>query len=124
MVAKLIGLGISNYVKDSFNIFDCIIVIIGLTDFVLSLTIDMDAAAGAMSALRALRLLRVIKLARHWKAFQLILYKMIKSLIDISNFSILLLLFMYIAALLGMEMFAYSAFFDAEGELVFGKENI
>lgn len=49
---------------------------------------------------------------------------MIASLIDISSFSVLLLLFMYIAALLGMEMFAFSAFYDIDGELVFGKENI
>ena len=61
-----------------------------------------------MGALRALRLFRVLKLARHWKAFQEILSRMITSLVDITNFSFLLLLFMFIAALLGMELFSYS----------------
>lgn len=104
--------------------FDGVVVIIGLVDFSLSSSINIEAAAGIMSALRALRLLRVVKLARHWKAFQEILKKMITSLIDISSFTVLLALFMYIAALLGMEMFAYSAFYDIDGELVFGQENI
>ncbi len=69
LIAKLIGLGAKVYCKDKFNLFDCVIVVISLVDFTLSLTIDMDSAAGIMSALRALRLLRVIKLARHWTAF-------------------------------------------------------
>lgn len=49
---------------------------------------------------------------------------MVNSLIDISNFSVLLMLIMYILALLGMEMFAYSVYIDEEGEPVFGQENI
>ena len=49
---------------------------------------------------------------------------MVSSLIDISNFSVLLMLIIYILALLGMEMFAYSVYIDDEGEPVFGQENI
>jgi len=44
--------------------------------------------------------------------------KTIMSLSDISNFSVLLFLFMYIAALLGMELFAYYVQFDSQGELI------
>ena len=45
---------------------------------------------------------------------------MVNSLIDISNFTVLLMLIIYILALLGMEMFAYSVYKDEEGEDVFG----
>ena len=71
MLAKIVGHGFVNYCKDKFNVFDAVIVIIGLVDFVLSLTIDTQSGTtGAiMNACRALRLLRVVKLARHWKAF-------------------------------------------------------
>ena len=71
MVAKLIGLGVKNYVRDKFNIFDAIIVVLSLVDFALSMLVQMDESSGSgiMSAFRALRLLRVVKLARHWKAF-------------------------------------------------------
>ena len=125
MLAKLIGLGLKNYMRDKFNVFDAVIVIISLVDFCLTMTIEVNESTdGIMSALRALRLLRVVKLARQWTAFQEILVTMISSLVDISNFSILLLLIVYILALLGMELFAYSVLFDIDGNPVFGEENI
>jgi hypothetical protein len=43
---------------------------------------------------------------------------MLKSLRDISSFSILLILFMYIYALLGMELFANRIFVNTDGNLV------
>ena len=49
---------------------------------------------------------------------------MIGSLIDISNFSLLLFLFLYIFALLGMELFAYKVYINEDGDPVFGTENI
>jgi len=66
LLTKLIGLGFKVYILDKFNAFDAAIVVISLIDFTLSMTIDMESAAGIMSAMRALRLLRVVKLARHW----------------------------------------------------------
>ena len=73
LVAKIIGLGFKVYIQDKFNSFDAVIVVISLVDFTLSQSIDLESAAGIMSAMRALRLLRVVKLARHWKALQQIL---------------------------------------------------
>ena len=49
---------------------------------------------------------------------------MISSLIDIANFSLLLFLCLFIFALLGMELFAFTAYEDRDGELVFGARNI
>ena len=125
MLAKMIGLGLRNYARDKFNIFDAIIVVIGLVDFVMTLTIEIDESTdGIMSALRALRLLRVVKLARHWKALQEILTTMVKSLADISNFTLLLFITLYMFALLGMEIFSFSVVFDMHGNPVFGEDNI
>lgn len=112
------------YILDKFNAFDAVIVVISLIDFTLSMTIDMESAAGIMSAMRALRLLRVVKLARHWQAFQQILQALVAAMVDISSFSVLLILFLFIFALLGMEIFAFSVYIDTEGEAVFGQENI
>ena len=69
MLMKIIGLGPSNYIKDSFNLFDAFVVCISLVDWTISLLMkeeDIGGAAGALQALRAMRLLRVIKLARQW----------------------------------------------------------
>ena len=45
-----------------------------------------------------------------------------RSLIEISNFTFLLVLFMFIMALLGMEMFAFSAAYNSDNELLLGEK--
>ena len=127
MLMKILGLGLKNYLRDKFNIFDAVIVIISLVDFSIyaSGVIDSEGDdSDIFSAFRALRLLRVIKLARQWKEFQKILTKTMKSLGEVSNFTLILFLFMFIMALLGMELFAYSVVFDTEGEIILGQERI
>jgi sensor histidine kinase YesM len=65
-----------------------------------------------------MRLLRIIKLARRWTALQDILGKIFKSLSELSIFCALLLLFMYIFALLGMQFFSKRAYTDLEDIIV------
>ena len=43
-----------------------------------------------------------------------------KSLSEVSNFSLILFLFMFIMSLLGMELFAFSAVMDVNDEWIFG----
>lgn len=119
MVLKLTGLGWANYKADSYNMFDMTIVIISLLDWTLSKIPDLDTGS-VLNAFRALRLLRMLKLAKAWKALGVILQKTAASLKDISNFSLLLVLFMYIFALLGMELFANIALIDEDDNLVVG----
>jgi len=123
MILKLLGLGIRNYLRDKFNIFDGIIVIISLVDFSIS-TSNEGSQNQIIDAFRALRLLRVVKLARQWKEFQFILRKTMQSIFDISNFSFLLFLFIFIMALLGMELFAFQVAYDINGDEILGQENV
>ena len=85
---------------------------------------NVGPAAGALKAFRALRLLRIIKLARRWTALQEILGKMVASLESIAIFTMLLILFMYIFALLGMQFFAKMSIQDLDGEFVLREEII
>jgi len=65
----MIALGVENYVKDNFNLFDCIVVILSILDFTISNTLTEEQLAflgSGLQAIRAMRLLRVIKLARRW----------------------------------------------------------
>jgi len=125
MIFKLIGLGPKQYIKDYYNVFDCCIVILSLIDFILSISIpkeNIGSATDVLKAFRALRLMRMIKLARRWTALQEILAKMVMSLEGIGVFTILLLLFMYIFSLLGMQIFANYSYVDAEGNAVLKEE--
>ena len=119
MVLKLIGLGCKNYKADSYNLFDASIVIISMIDWTLSRIPSLNVGS-ILNAFRALRLLRMLKLAKAWHALAEILRKTAKSLKDVSNFSLLLFLFMYIFALLGMELFANIALIDEDDNLVVG----
>jgi hypothetical protein len=123
LIMKIIGLGFGNYIMDKYNLFDAVIVIISLVDWAISRIPDLDAGS-ALNAFRALRLLRMLKLSKSWKALADILRKTAESMKDISNFSLLLILFMYIFALLGMELFANAVLVDEDDNLIAGEENI
>jgi len=103
MVIKLFGLGFKEYSRDSFNLFDAVVVILSLVEVVMETIGTGDSAGGAFSALRAVRLLRVFKLARSWKSFRDLLAQMLGTLKDISTFAILLGLCIFIFMLLGLK---------------------
>ena len=60
MIVKVFALGFFAYVRDRFNVFDAIVVIISLLEFV-------GVSAGAITVLRTFRLLRIFKIVRSWK---------------------------------------------------------
>jgi hypothetical protein len=111
MITKFLGIGIKCYFKDAFNSFDCFIVVISIIDISMTYSAISSSSSGAITALRAFRLLRVFKLAKSWKKFHDLLKTIGHTLKDISNFSVLLFLFIFTYTLLGMEVFAYKAKF-------------
>jgi hypothetical protein len=122
MIIKLIGLGLCQYLSDGFNIFDGIVVTaswleIGLAPPRFITGLD-EPGESALSALRTFRLFRVFKLARSWSDLRIILEKIVDTFRDVSNFAVLLVLFMYIFALVGMQFFANRFRFDDDGILV------
>ena len=66
----------------------------------------------------------MMKLSKSWPALQDLLFKTKMTIKPIANFSMLLLLFMYIFALLGMELFANIALIDGEDNLIVGTEAV
>ncbi len=108
--------GIRQYVRDPLNIFDTVIVMISLVDSILSATDKSISGGGfaAITAFRTLRLFRILKLARNWMTLRTLLMTIAATLVDVGYFTVLLLLFMIIFALLGMEFFAYNVIFDGQ----------
>ncbi|CAN0538516.1 unnamed protein product, partial [Ectocarpus sp. 12 AP-2014] len=120
---QVAALGPREYAKDNFNLFDGFIVISGLLELILSppdiLTGETgNTSGGALSALRSFRLFRVFKLARWWHSMRELLNTLGKTLLDIGNFGMLLVLFMYIYALVGLQFFANRFHFNEVGEVV------
>eukprot|EP00736_Rhodelphis_marinus_P009837 Rmarinus@m.21844 len=92
---------IADYLTPNENKFDFIVVAIGLVD----ISVSQYSLPGA-TALRVIRLLRVIKLARRWPAFVMIVRTLALSVPAISSLSALLLLFLFLYALWGVQLFA------------------
>ena len=89
MVIKLLGLGVVEYSRDRFNLFDSFIVCISMLDLAVLITYG-EGSGGALTAFRAIRVLRVFKLSRKWKAFNMILIKIMASIKDIVTFMVLM----------------------------------
>ena len=109
MIIKVIGMGPRLYIKDQFNVFDAIIVMLSIIDVIVSYSMPTDGSdtgKGPISAFRAFRLLRVFKLSKSWKKLQFLISTIARALKDISSFSVILFLLIFIYVLLGMELFA------------------
>ena len=89
---------------DSFNNFDAFVVILSYLEIILLLA---EVQSAFLNSLRALRALRMLKLARYNKGMRTILNKTQRSLRALTSFSAVLLLFLFVWALMGMDLFAY-----------------
>lgn len=105
LIVKVVGLGLKEFVKDKFNIFDAFIVAISLIEIILA------SGSGTFTSLRAFRLFRVFKLFRVG-GLRIIIDCLTKTVKAIFPFIICLTLFMYIFTLMGMQFFAGKIKFD------------
>jgi len=107
MIIKIVGLNPKMYIRDYFNIFDGIIVILSVIDVSLTFSREENSSGkGAISAFRAFRLIRVFKLAKSWTQLNKLIKTILNCLTDITSFSVLLFLLIYIYILLGMQIFS------------------
>ena len=118
VVIKLIGLGTKGFASDNMNLFDATIVVISIVEIVMESTNEgkKGGGGGAFSALRAFRLGRIFKM---FKAGDLrtLLDSIIFTVTSIKDYTILLSLFIYVFALLGMSQYAGYLKFDNDGNV-------
>ncbi|XP_054552812.1 voltage-dependent T-type calcium channel subunit alpha-1I [Talpa occidentalis] len=98
MLLKLAAFGLVDYLRNPYNIFDSIIVIISIWEIV-------GQADGGLSVLRTFRLLRVLKLVRFMPALRRQLVVLMKTMDNVATFCMLLMLFIFIFSILGMHIF-------------------
>ncbi|XP_030638815.1 voltage-dependent T-type calcium channel subunit alpha-1I [Chanos chanos] len=98
MILKLTAFGFFQYLRNPYNIFDGVIVIISVCEIV-------GQADGGLSVLRTFRLLRVIKLVRFMPALRRQLVVLMKTMDNVATFCMLLMLFIFIFSILGMHIF-------------------
>ncbi|XP_071106235.1 voltage-dependent T-type calcium channel subunit alpha-1G-like isoform X3 [Haliotis cracherodii] len=98
MLSKLLAYGLYGYISDGFNVFDGFIVILSIVELA-------QGGASGLSVLRTFRLLRILKLVRFLPALRRQLVVMLRTMDNVATFFALLLLFMFIFSILGMNLF-------------------
>uniref|UniRef100_A0A4W6CRD9 Voltage-dependent T-type calcium channel subunit alpha n=1 Tax=Lates calcarifer TaxID=8187 RepID=A0A4W6CRD9_LATCA len=98
MLLKVLVYGPFGYIKNPYNIFDGIIVVISVWEIV-------GQQGGGLSVLRTFRLMRVLKLVRFMPALQRQLVVLMKTMDNVATFCMLLMLFIFIFSILGMHLF-------------------
>jgi len=101
LIGKIMGSGPGLYFSDSFNCFDCFVVVLSFLDIGLS---QAGLSAGGLSALRTFRLARVMKLARGWPELRIMIGTLVRAFGQVTNALIVMALVMLIFTLFGMQL--------------------
>lgn len=108
------GMGVVEYLKDKMNVFDAIIVLLSLFE----LFFFGSGGGSAISAFRSVRIfrtfrvLRVTRMIRTLKIMQVIMKVVSNTISSFMYIFLLLILFNYIFALLGMQLYGGKFTFD------------
>uniref|UniRef100_A0A9J8B8R7 Voltage-dependent T-type calcium channel subunit alpha n=1 Tax=Cyprinus carpio carpio TaxID=630221 RepID=A0A9J8B8R7_CYPCA len=116
MLLKLLVYGPFGYIKNPYNIFDGIIVVISVWEIV-------GQQGGGLSVLRTFRLMRVLKLVRFMPALQRQLVVLMKTMDNVATFCMLLMLFIFIFSILGMHLFGCKFGSERDGDTLPDRKN-
>lgn len=104
-VIKLLAYG-KRYWSNSWNIFDFTVVALSWIGQIIQLVLPQLRTGPILSVLRMLRVIRVLRIVKHAKALRVMFNTLLISMPAILNVTLLLGLFLFIYAVIGMQMFA------------------
>ena len=122
---KVIGLGPIAYLKDKMNYLDATVVLLSVVELAFMSGGGALSAFKAVRIMRTFRVLRVARLLKSMKSMQIIMNVISRSFNSILYLAMLLLLFLFIYALLGMQVFGGNlAFSDGTPRCNFDSFNL
>ena len=118
LVIRISAMGIRNFSKDLENLVETLTVIFGLSNFIYekSQGIELNENNNLLKAIRSLMLLRIIKVMNFFKSIKLIMKTIRQTIWKMLDFVIVVFIFMFVAALVGMQLFAYRVRFDPDDD--------
>jgi len=114
MVLKHVAIGIIDYWTNPWNIFDGVIVLGSVVELYMKLA-GGDGGGSSLGALRIVRMLRLTRVARlarllnKWPSLKQVCTKIYHSVMKMGPIALLLVLFMFIFAIMGMQFFGPTA---------------
>eukprot|EP01065_Artemidia_motanka_P016646 TRINITY_DN2025_c3_g1_i2.p1 TRINITY_DN2025_c3_g1~~TRINITY_DN2025_c3_g1_i2.p1 ORF type:complete len:2034 (+),score=727.75 TRINITY_DN2025_c3_g1_i2:76-6177(+) len=100
MLLKLMASGFRGYIEDRFNVLDGTVVILSLLELVFE-----GLAMPSFTVFRAFRLLRVFKLLKNFPELRRLIQVILHAVSDTGYLNLIILLYLFIAALVGMQFF-------------------
>lgn len=96
MLLKIVAYGCVGYIRNGFDVFDGIIVVLSGVEILQGAVEGNMHGGGALSVLRTFRLLRILKLVRFLPNLRRQLVVMLKTMDNVAVFCALLVLFIFI----------------------------
>ena len=103
MIIKMWANGFKRYFASGLNRMDFLLIVVSIPDIAAS-----GGGSSAFSALRVFRLLRLLRILRSFEGLQMILTCIVESIQAAAWLMFLIALFVYIYAILGMQLFGTS----------------
>ncbi|XP_043790226.1 voltage-dependent T-type calcium channel subunit alpha-1G isoform X2 [Apis laboriosa] len=104
MLFKIIAEGPFGYISNGFNVFDGVVVVLSVVEICQAFVEERGGSSG-LSVLRTFRLLRILKLVRFLPNLRRQLFVMLRTMDNVAVFFSLLVLFIFIFSILGMNLF-------------------
>ncbi|XP_040827933.1 sodium channel protein type 7 subunit alpha [Ochotona curzoniae] len=101
MIFKIIAMHPYGYFQVGWNIFDSIIVLLGLVELYL-------ANVEGMALFQSFRMLRIFKLGKYWPTFEILVLTLGNSLEALKDVILLLFTFIFFSSVFGMKLFGRS----------------
>lgn len=98
MIFKIIAMHPYGYFQVGWNVFDSLIVSLGLAELCL-------ANFHGIALFGSLRVLRIFKLGKYWPTFKILMLTLSNSLVALKDLILLLFVFMFFSAVVGMNLF-------------------
>ncbi len=122
MILKLCANGVIAYMRSGMNLFDATIVIVSLADIISSPPVlfggPQNSNGGAITALRCFRIFRIFKMFGRWSNMRILVKRIVSIVNQTMNLIALLLLFLFICTLIGMQFFANRLRFRDNGTVI------
>ncbi|XP_030381070.1 voltage-dependent T-type calcium channel subunit alpha-1G [Scaptodrosophila lebanonensis] len=124
MLLKVVAEGPFRYIANGFNVFDGIIVILSAIEICQQFLGNGTGGGGSgLSVLRTFRLLRILKLVRFMPNLRRQLFVMLRTMDNVAVFFSLLVLFIFIFSILGMNLFGCKFCEKINGEMICDRKN-
>jgi len=108
MTLKLFSMGIVKYLSDPINYVDGLVVVISIVEIIFLDSSDGGSVFRAFQAfriLRTLRVVRMVRLLRSLRSMRLLIQVISDTLMSFAYIGMLLVVFLFIYSLLGMQLF-------------------